>query len=259
MKDTPVTRWANALTLWGIPPDILAQAPESPWIHPVSSFRPEGDLFVNTPSRHRALEALPTNGSVLDVGCGGGRGAFGLVPPAGNIVGVDHQSKMLEVFTSEAAQRSVTCTTVLGDWPDVAESTPVCDVVICHHVYYNVANIEPFARALHDHATQRVVVELPMHHPLSSLSPMWKHFWNIDRPTSPTAHDALEAMKHLGFNAQLETFVVDSDQVTVSDELVQHTRIRLCLPSDRDDEIREYLLTHAPEPRQLATIWWDTH
>lgn len=259
MSANPLTQWATALSQWGIPPEILSQAPQSPWIHPVSSFRPTGNVHVNTPSRLRALESLPDNGSVLDVGCGGGRGAFGLVPPASHLIGVDHQQGMLDVFAQEAASRSVTSTTILGDWPEVASSTPKCDVVICHHVYYNVADISPFAQALHDHAIHRVVVELPVHHPLHSLAPMWKHFWNIDRPTSPTAHDALVAMKHLGFDAQLELFVVDSDKMEITRELVEHTRIRLCLSPDKDDDVEEYLRSHAPAPRELATIWWDTN
>jgi SAM-dependent methyltransferase len=258
MTNTPLMLWANALSQWAIPDDIIAQAPQSPWIHPVSSFRPTGNLHVDSPSRTRALEALPDRGSVLDVGCGGGRGAFALVPPAATVVGVDHQQEMLDVFADEAALRSVACTTVLGDWPDVADVTPSTDVAICHHVYYNVANIEPFARALDAHAKTRVVVELPVHHPLSSLQPMWKHFWDLDRPISPTAHDALAAMTHLGFAAHLETFVVESEPQIISDELIEHTRIRLCLPSSKDSEIRDFLHSHTPAPRELATIWWDT-
>ena len=258
MSDTPITRWATALGQWGIPQEILDQAPQSPWIHPVSSFRPSGDLYVSTPSRWRALEALPDGGSVLDVGCGGGRGAFGLVPPAELVIGVDHQSEMLSVFREEAHERNVKCETVEGDWPYVAAYTPSCDVVICHHVYYNVSDIEPFARELHSHAHHRVVVELPLHHPLSSLSPLWKHFWDLDRPTAPTAHDALEAMLHIGFSAHLELFETPAIAVEITPELVEHTRIRLCLTSDRDDEIADVLSQQIAQPRQLATLWWDT-
>jgi SAM-dependent methyltransferase len=83
--------WSEALPTWAIPDEIMQKAPESPWIHPVSKFTPEGNLHVDTPSRLRALEALADNATVLDVGCGGGRAAFGLVPPARHVVGVDHQ------------------------------------------------------------------------------------------------------------------------------------------------------------------------
>ena len=249
--------WRTTLPTWAIPDHIMNQAPQSPWIHPVSQFTPDGDVHVDTPSRLRALEALPEGGSVLDIGCGGGRAAFGLVPPAQKVVGVDHQQAMLEVFTNAAHARNVECKTILGDWPDVAEITPQCDVVTCHHVFYNVADLEPFIHALTSHARHRVVVELPQQHPLSSLSPMWKHFWNLDRPNSPTADDARAVVASLGYDVRLEKFEQPISRTEVTDEAVQFTRIRLCLTSDFDEQIRDFLTAYPVTVRQVATLWWD--
>ena len=250
--------WSETLPTWAIPEEILQKAPESPWIHPVSKFIPEGNLHNETPSRMRALEALPKAGTVLDVGCGGGRAAFGLVPPAGHVVGVDHQQGMLDVFAREANARGVTCEVILGDWPDVADTTPVCDVVTCHHVFYNVANLAPFVHALSSHARRRVVVELPQHHPLTSLSPMWKKFWNLDRPVSPTADDALAVVTSLGYAAHLEKFTQEIPIHDVTDDDVHFTRIRLCLTEDKDTEIRDYLEQYPLTRRENATLWWNT-
>lgn len=254
-----IQHWATSLPTWAIPEHILQQAPESPWIHPVSQFVPDSRVHVDTPSRLRALEALPENGSVLDIGCGGGRAAFGLVPPATKVVGVDHQADMLEVFSSEAQKRGVDYETYLGDWPDVADRTPQCDVVTCHHVFYNVANLGPFVQALSTHAQRRVVVELPQQHPLSSLSLMWKKFWDLDRPTSPTADDALNVLTALGHTAHLEKFTQELPVGEITDDAVRFTRIRLCLTSDRDPEIREFMESHPVTTRHVATLWWDTH
>lgn len=247
------------LPLWAIPSEILGRAPRSPWIHPVSSFRPTGDLHVDTPSRRRALEALADadSPSVLDVGCGGGRAAFGLVPPAVHVVGVDHQESMLEVFADAARERSVTCATHLGDWPDVADATPRCDVVTCHHVLFNVADLVPFVEALTASAARRVVVEIPERHPLAGLGPLWKHFWDLDRPDGPTADDALAVIAATGVDAHLERFSVPVDHRDITDEDVEHTRIRLCLHADRDGEVRDQMLRHRVTHRDLATIWWD--
>lgn len=249
--------WTASLQQWGIPQHILDAAPQSPWIHPVSTFTPHGDLFVDVPSRHRALEPLVDGGSVLDIGCGGGRAAFGLTPPATHVIGVDHQQGMLDVFADQAQQRNVTYETVLGDWPDVAEQTPIADVVVCHHVFYNVQNLAPFVHALSSHARKRVVVEIPTLHPLSSLSPLWKEFWNLDRPISPSSLDALELVRALGYNAHHEEFVQETPVRPVTDTDVEFTRIRLCLPADRDDDIRAYMEAHPVTQRHLATIWWD--
>lgn len=257
---TASEQWTEALQQWGIPQHILDAAPQSPWIHPVANFRPTGNLFVDTPSRVRALEALTGDEpSVLDVGCGGGRAAFGLTPPAASVFGVDHQQAMLDVFTEEAEARGVRVGTTLGDWPTVADRTPVCDVVTCHHVFYNVQQLPPFAAALGQHARHRVVVEMPMQHPLSTLSAAWLHFWDLRRPTSPTAHDALEVLLEMGLPARLEQFETPAPTTPapVTDIDVEHTRIRLCLPADRDSEVREFLVANPPGPRHSATLWWD--
>lgn len=257
---TAAEHWAESLRGWGIPDHILTAAPQSPWIHPVENFRPSGDLAVATPSRLRALEALPADGSVLDVGCGGGRAAFGLTPPATEVVGVDHQQVMLDVLTDEGQQRGVRIRTVLGDWPDVSEQTPVCDVVVCHHVFYNVQDLVPFVAALTAKARHRVVVEMPREHPLASLSPAWLHFWDLVRPTTPTATDAQAVLAEMGIAAHLESFEIapPSAPRPVTDLDVEHTRIRLCLPAERDADVRAFLESQPPAGRSLATLWWDT-
>lgn len=165
---------------------------------------------------------------------------------------------MLDVFTHEAARRRVQCTTVLGDWPAVADTTPRCTVVVCHHVAYNVADLAPFVRAMHEHAARRVVLELTLVHPLSVLSGMWQHFWDLERPTHPTAHDALAVVREAGFDARIDLFETAPTTKPVTDEDVEFTRIRLCLSENRDPDVRAYLESHPPAPRRLATIWWDT-
>ncbi len=251
-------RWRGDLQTWAIPDGILAQAPVSPWIHPVENFTPKGDLRVGTPSRMRALEALPNGGSVLDVGCGGGRAAFGLVPPAASVIGVDQQQGMLDVFAGEAVARGASCATVLGNWPETADSVPACDVVVCHHVLYNVQDLRPFLAALSSHARHRVVAEIPLRHPLSSLSGAWQHFWGLERPLGPTADDALACVRSLGIDARMETFAdppLPPREITYAD--VHHTRVRLCLTEDRDGEVREWLEANPRPRRELAAVWWD--
>lgn len=250
-------RWASALPEWAIPRAILDAAPESPWIHPVSSFTPGDDVHVDVPSHLRALEALPDGGSVLDVGCGGGRAAFGLVPPASLVVGVDHQQAMLDVLTDQAARRGVKSETILGDWPNAADRTPQCDVVVCHHVFYNVADLRPFVEELTAHARRRVVVELPQRHPLSSLTPLWRKFWNLERPEAPTHLDALDAVRETGVDAHMEEFVEPLRTGEISDEQVANTRIRLCLKPERDADVRAAITENPVTERRLATIWWD--
>jgi SAM-dependent methyltransferase len=253
-------QWRTDLQSWAIPEEILSQATEPPWAHPVAMFTVAEEVADST-SHRIAREALEPGGSVLDVGSGGGRAAFALVPPAGTVVAVDHQQEMLDAFAAAATARGVTHHEILGDWPEVADETPICDVVVCHHVAYNVADIVPFLTELNDHARSRVVLEIPMTHPLSNMNPLWKHFWDLDRPTSPTANDLYEIALAAGFAAHLEVWTDETwgNRVSMPEaDRIKYARIRLCLTEDRDAEVAAALLDQQDAaPRQVATLWWD--
>lgn len=255
-----LAQWRDDLGSWAIPDEILAQAQEKPWIHPVSMFTVDDDI-PDSPSHRAARDALPADGSVLDVGSGGGRASMALVPPAGMVVAVDHQQAMLDAFADAATRRGVRHREYLGDWPDVADEVGECDVAVCHHVAYNVADIGPFLVALDEHARRRVVIELPVRHPMSGMNPLWKRFWDLDRPTQPTAHDLVAIARALGFDAQIEVWPDDTWGRRVAmpqEERVRFARIRLCLTEDRDAEIAAALIEEADSvPREVATVWWD--
>lgn len=258
---TALDAWSTALDSWGIPQEILDQAPESPWIHPVGLFTVDATARARrTPAERIALDALPEGGSVLDVGSGGGKAAFALTPRAGLVIGVDHQAGMLDAFAALADELGVRHEEILGDWPEVADAAPVADVVTCHHVLYNVRALAPFVRALDAHARHRVVIEIPWQHPLAGLSPAWRAFWELERPDGPTAQDAAAAIAELGIDVRIERFEAPYDGPDLPfDEQVRHLRIRLCLPAERDADVAAFLAAHPPKQvRDLAVIWWDT-
>jgi len=250
-------RWRRALDAWALPEAIVAAAPESPWIHPPVLFEVP-DEIQPSPSHERAREVLSPGATVLDVGCGGGIAAFALTPPATHVIGVDHQHEMLVMFAANAAQRGVLCATVDGFWPAVAAQTTRADVVTAHHVVYNVADIVPFLRALDDHARSRVVIEMPDHHPLTSMSPAWRHFWDLERPVEPTPLDLLDVLHDLDIDAHRERWSGPMRVEQNLDQAAHFMRIRLCLPESRETEVRAYLAAHATaSARELSTIWWD--
>lgn len=252
-------QWAADLASWAIPEAIMAQAPTNPWIHPVAQFiAPDGPI-PDSPSHAAAREALPEGATVLDVGCGGGRAALALIPPAAHVIGVDHQEGMLAAFAEAAETRGVTHTEILGDWPEASPRTPIADVVVSHHVAYNVPNLTGFVQALTEHARRRVVLELPVRHPLSWMNPLWKQFWDLDRPTSPTADDALTLIREAGYDAQLIEFDDVTQRILLdSREQAEAACIRLCLPVSRAEEVAEAVAAaDRGSPRRLAAIWWD--
>jgi SAM-dependent methyltransferase len=255
-------RWRVALEAWGIPEDILAQAPENPWRLPVEPFLAVADAPLSV-SHRRALEALPAGGRVLDVGAGGGAMSRPLGAAGAQVVAVDTAADMLEV--SGAGTR------VLGRWPEVAEQAGVADVVVCGHVLYNCPDLVPFARALTAAARRRVVVEITDAHPRVSPEEqvLWRHFWQIERPDGPGWEDAVAVLREIGVEPAVERWERRRGFAFRSrDDLVAGFRRRLCLPADRDPEVLDLLRPWLVQedgrwlmggrPRGLVTMSWDT-
>ena len=250
-------KWRSDLVAWAIPKEIIDQAPESPWIHPPVLFQIP-TLIELTPSHQKAFDVLPESGSILDIGCGGGIAAFAMGSKASLVIGVDHQSEMLDMFTENAKERNIDSKVYEGFWPEIAPVVEVADVAVAHHVVYNVQDIVPFIAAMNAHARKRVVIEMPQHHPLSNLSEAWKYFWKLDRPENPTPQDFMDVLLELGIDGHMQLWDGQLRQERNLNDAVRFTRIRLCLPESREPEVRDFLVNHpASEIRPLTTIWWD--
>lgn len=262
MEDTrvvegPLARWRAELAAWRIDPEVLARAPESPWGCPVDAFRSAGPTPPDSPARRVALDALPNAGSVLDVGCGAGAASMALVPPAAFVVGVDESTDMLRAFSEAAGEKGVAHRAVHGRWPDAARETSAADVVVCHHVAYNVPDLDAFARALDAHARRRVVLELTATHPLTWLGPLWRRFHGQDRPDGPTADLAVAVLREAGLPVNDERARLPARTMPF-EVRVAFTRRRLCLPVDREPEVARLLRDAGPPmPREIVTLWWD--
>jgi SAM-dependent methyltransferase len=256
--DDPLARWRAQLEAWAIPEEILAAAPESPWSFPVGLFRARAERAGaggrQTPSNREAARWLPPGGSVLDVGAGAGAASLPLAGVAGQLVAVDESAAMVQAFLAAAAGAGARAEGVQGRWPEVAGRVGPADVVVCHHVLYNVADLAPFAAALTDHARHRVVVELTDRHPLVGLAPLWRRFHGLERPSGPTAGDAAAALAALGLDVERQDWE-SGDRLGFDrfEELVAFTRRRLCLPADRDPEVAEALLETGT--RQVGGVW----
>jgi SAM-dependent methyltransferase len=257
-------QWAEDLAAWEIPKAILDAAPESPWGFPPALFAREAAERAASPgtagpSRDRAAEALAGEGSVLDVGSGGGAASLALVPLADLLVAVDQSEELLRSFSEAADRRGVVHHEVQGTWPDVAAEVDAADVVVCHHVLYNVADLVPFVMALTDHARRRVVVELTVQHPQVALNHLWQALHGLERPNGPTAQDARAVLVEAGLNIHAEEWERPSLWAGVERaERVAFARRRLCVGPERDAEIDALLgPDHEGPLRRAVTLWWD--
>jgi len=265
-------RWAEALRALAIPEAILAAAPE-PWRGPDPAvFRGRTEAPLRAPlsaSHRRALDALPKDGSVLDVGVGAGAASLPLASGAGLIVGVDRSQAMLSEFRRCARQASVRAQAVLGTWPDVAPRVEPADVVVCHHVLYQVPDLGPFIQALSAHAHRRVVVEITSRHPQAWMNDLWLRFQGIARPEGPGAEEAVAALEELGVPLERENHSLEALGTGFEhrEDAVGEVRRRLCLPPERDGEVekalgdrlvqREGLWCSFPQAQEVVTLWWE--
>lgn len=267
---TAIARWRAALAEWAIPAEILEAAPESPWQLRPQQFAARADRAVHeatpTPSRARALEALPEGGTVLDIGAGAGAASLPLLGRAARLIAVDGDAAMLDELRARVPA-GVALTVVHGTWPDVAGSVDEADLVVCHHVAYNVPDLDVFVRRMTERARRRVVLELTSAHPRTTQNFLWPIFHGIERPERPTAGDAVAVVRACGLAPQVETWKRREVLIAAEDlpELVASMRRYLCLTPDRDPEVAKalegHLITRGGQvgfaALPVVTVWWD--
>lgn len=255
---SPARRWAEQLAAWEIDPDILASVTESPWGLPPELFAAEARSPAPAALHRLAREVLRPGGTVLDVGAGAGAAGLPVVPAGGRLMAVDSQPSMLRALEDDAGSRGVAVTSYDGGWPEVAPQVPVCDVVLCANVLYNVPDLVPFVTALTEHARELVVVEIMGQHPLVRLGPMWQALHHQPRPSGPTAELAIEVLRAAGIDPRVEEEVREPAERTgaVLEAWVEVTRRQLCLPAARRDEVAELMRRHPPRPKRVVTLAW---
>jgi precorrin-6B methylase 2 len=270
---TASERWRSELAAWAIPEHITAAVADSPWALPTEVFARRADQHVAAPSGvsfERAAQALRPRGEVLDVGAGAGAASLPLSPWTTRLTAVDSSPSMMDALTERASRLGVDLVLHTGSWPSVGSTVGPADVVVCHHVAYNVPELGAFARALHEHARRRVVIELTAGHPMRLLNPLWKALHNLDRPDGPTAQDAVAVLREVGLDPRAEAWQrPPRPEYPTFDELVTITGRRICLPPSRSDELAAALTdlgVDPAHPRDLSasgpdvvTLWWDTH
>ncbi len=252
-------RWSGWLAEWAIPERIMINAPVDPWTPPRDLFARRAERAVGqieSPSARAAAEALRPAGSVLDVGAGGGAASLPFVGLATSLTAVDEREEMLEGLADRAINAGgVEPDLVVGRWPDVGTAIGVHDVVVSNHVLYNVPDIGPFLHQLTTHARRRVVIEITARHPTDDLSPLWRRFHGLERPTHPTADDVIAVLNSIGIDPTTTRWTGEVTDLPLEDH-VTLARRRLCLPSSMDHEVASALRDLGHQRRDLVTLSW---
>jgi 2-polyprenyl-3-methyl-5-hydroxy-6-metoxy-1,4-benzoquinol methylase len=254
-------QWQQMLEGWAVPGDLIAQARESPYFFDPAVFIEAADVAISraedTPSDRAARDALAEGGTVLDVGVGAGAASLRLRPA--HITGVDPSATLLEAFAARATKLGIAHAEAVGKWPDAAPRVVAADVVVCHHVVYNVTDLASFVSALAAHAHRRVVVELTAMHPMSWLAPYWMALHGLTQPQTPTSDNAAAVVSALGFDAHQQRSRREVQMIGErGDEQEARIARRLCLGSEHMPELRRLLAaTPPPATREIVTLWWD--
>ena len=104
---------------------------------------------ADTPSRAAGLALLAPPGACSTWAAAAGDAAFALAERATELIGVDRQRDMLDVFAATARERGLPARVVLGEWPDAATDARAGRTsVVANHVLHNVVDLPPFLRAL---------------------------------------------------------------------------------------------------------------
>ena len=96
-------------------------------------------------------------------------------------------------------------------------------------------------------------------HPQSSVSWLWKHFWDVDRPTSPTADDARAVVAEaVGVEPSEQRWTRHRHAGRHDDaQGIAWLRRRLCLQPSADEEIARVVAAHEDDAAvEAVTLWW---
>jgi len=237
-------RWRELLEAWALPPDLLASVPDSPYEWPAGLWRRGGtEPAPETPTARAVSALLPPGGWLLDVGAGTGRASLWAAARGYPVTAVEPNPKMAATLREEASRAGLAVRLIEGAWPEVAPRVGRSDVALAAHVVYDVADLAPFLRALHEAARAGVVLEAGERHPWSGLARYYRALHGLERPDGPSADLLVEVVQEvLGVSPQVERWA-GRDRLRFADlqEMVDLYRRRLLVPVERAGEVADLL------------------
>ena len=78
-----------------------------------------------------------------------------------------------------------------------------------------------------------------------------------DGPHPEVTPLVLDILKELGIAAEVQYWESKPREISDNNKTAEYARIRLCLDSSKDEEIKKMLEGQEIAPRKLATIWWN--
>jgi len=220
------------------------------------------------PFLDKVLAHVDGQSTVLDVGAGTGRHTVPMARVVRQVVAVEPSPAMASRLREWAQEEGLANVELIeGSWPDA--DAPVCDLAVCSHVLYPIAEIEPFLLRLDGSARRWCFLELHDEQiALESLG-LWERFHGEPRAPQPTFRDVLPVLWQMGLRPNLEMSAIPAGWSWESmDEAAEEGRVHLAIPEDEATETRLRQMLAATlveregrlfEPRDVyrsAIVWW---
>ena len=223
---------------------------------------------IPDPFLEKVLAHVDGRSTVLDVGAGVGRHAVPLARAVRQVIAIEPSPAMASRLREWAREEGLgNIELIEGSWPEV--DAPTCDVVVCAHVLYPVADVEPFVRRLHESARRHCFLWLHEEQMALESLELWERFHGEPRARQPTFRDALLVLWQMGLRPNLEmSRIAQSWSWESMDDAAQNFREHLAIPEDDATEARlREMLAAALEEREgrlclprtayrSAILWW---
>ena len=218
----------------------------------------------------RVMAQLQPDMTVLDVGAGGGRYAIPLCSRARQVVAVEPAAPMVQVMREEAELAGAdNLRVVASDWGTAA--VDAADIVICSHVIYPIADVEPFLRKLDEKTRGVCLLYLNAGQPPWEMQDLWLQFHDQPARPQPTYIDADNLLHQMGIYANVEVIAYQRPRAVGAGTFEEAAeRLRETLVLDRHPEttarlhrvLRDVLAEEngvwslPPRPARAAIISW---
>ncbi|MGH2457922.1 MAG: class I SAM-dependent methyltransferase [Chloroflexota bacterium] len=209
------------------------------------------------------------NSSVLDVGAGTGRHVLPLAPLVAAVTAVEPSAAMRDQLTAVVREADLGNVKIIASgWP-TDEAAPA-DLVICSHVAYFVAAIEPFLRQIDRVSRGRAFVVLRHQQREIAILDLFERIWGETRCPEPSFADLFGVACQLGIYPNVATIPFSAAAgFEAIDDAVPMIQADLLNPEGPDVErkITDYLrerMVHRDgrwqfdvPPTSAGVLWWE--
>ena len=184
------------------------------------------------------MSMVEPGSTALDVGGGAGRMALPMALKCEHVTVVEPSDSMITQMRESGAEARIGNVSVTqAVWEDAQVDS--ADIVLCAHVVYGVADIEPFIRKLDAHASSLVVILAFVESPMTRISRFWKPVHGEERIDMPALPELVSALWEMGIYPDVQMMgPVMPDKFEDREVALTQLRNRLYVPAGSDEEIR---------------------